>query len=95
MVLCGGIIPQLVVMYGLGFNIGIVYSVEWDSVDRKVTEALRVCVNILSHIPWRVSIGVHLIGTESLLSLEVLHAHHGQRGLAVQWVSVIQIVRCS
>ena len=42
--LCGGIIPQLVVMYGLGFNIGVVYSVECDSVVRKVAEALWACV---------------------------------------------------
>jgi hypothetical protein len=38
--LCGGIIPQLVVMFGLGFNIGVVCSVERDSVVRKVAEAL-------------------------------------------------------
>ena len=44
MVLCGGTIPQLVVMYGLGFNIGVVYSVGWDSVVREVAEALWACV---------------------------------------------------
>ena len=44
LVLCGGIIPQLVVMYGLGFDIGVVYSVEWESVVRKVAEALWACV---------------------------------------------------
>ena len=42
--LCGSIIPQLVVMYRSGFNIGAVDSVEWDSVDRKVAEALWPCV---------------------------------------------------
>ena len=44
LVLCGGVIPQLVVMYDLGFNVGVVYSVEWDSVVRKVAEALWACV---------------------------------------------------
>ena len=39
--LCGG---TVVVMCGLGFNIGVVYSVEWDSVARKAAEALWSCV---------------------------------------------------
>ena len=42
--LCSGILPQLVVMYSLGFNIGKVYAVEQDSVVRRVAEALWACV---------------------------------------------------
>ena len=40
-------IPQFVVMYGLGFNIGIVYSVERDGVVRKVAEAMWACVQYI------------------------------------------------
>ena len=33
-----------IAMYGLGFNIGVEYSVEWDIVVKKVAEALWACV---------------------------------------------------
>ena len=76
--LCGGIIPQLVVMYGLGFNIGVVYSVEWDSVVRKVAEALWPCV---IHIEPHTMEGIDWSAFEwgkTVPSLEVRHALRGQ-----------------
>ena len=47
--------PQLVVMYRLGFNIGVVYSIEWNSVGRKVAEAPWPCVE---HIEPHTMVGI-------------------------------------